>query len=253
MFFWCIVIGFFAGLVGYLAGLASLVSYPALLALGVPPVLANTSNTVGLLPSGLGSVAKMGKELAKLRYYPLTPQLIVAALAGLFGGWLLVSFDSAVFEKVVPYLVLLGTLAVAFQPKINAYAAKRGGKVRLPLPVFLAIFALIGIYSGYFGAGSGVLFVAMYSLATPASVSESVMMKAPMIFACDLIVTIYFIASGHVVWAAAAGIAIGSFLGGYVGPIIQSYIPERGMRIIVVLGGLAMTAWLLVQAMDVTP
>lgn len=252
MFFWCIIIGFFAGLVGYLAGLASLVFYPALLALGVPPVVANTSNTVGLLPSGLGSVAKMGKQLGTLRYYPLTPQLIVAAVAGLFGGWLLVSFDSAVFEKVVPYLVLLGTAAVAFHPKINAYADRCGGKLHLPLPVFLALFSLIAIYSGYFGAGSGVFFVALYSLATPASVSEAVMMKAPMIFACDLIVTIYFIATGHVVWAAAAGIAVGSFLGGYIGPIIQSFIPERGMRLIVVAGGLVMTLWLLAQAMDVS-
>ena len=135
-----------AGMIGYLVGLASLISYPALIAAGVPPVLANTSNTVGLLGAGVGSIANAWRRMAAVRIYPHWVQLAVSAAGGLAGGALLVVADPDVFEAVVPWLVLSGAVLVALSPRINGARTRR----RLPLPVYLPLLVLITIYGGYF-------------------------------------------------------------------------------------------------------
>ena len=238
-----VLAGVGAGIVGYLVGLASLVSYPVMVALGIPPVLANTSNTVALLGAGAGSVAKAWRRMLQVKVYPLWPQLLVSLVGGAVGGWLLIVADPAVFEAVVPWLVLTGTVLVMLSPRINGAVTKH----RLALWAFLAILLLITIYGGYFGAGAGVLFFALCVLATPMSAHDAVLMKTPMLLVSNMAAALIFITRGQVNWPAAIAVGVGAFAGGYVAPIIQRYIPENVMRWMVAVGGLVMTVWLIVR------
>ncbi|QHO90573.1 sulfite exporter TauE/SafE family protein [Actinomyces sp. 432] len=233
--------GVAAGIVGYLVGMASLVSYPAMLALGVPPVVANASNTVSLIPAGIGSLITSWDRLRQIRYYPLLPQALIAVVGGLAGGALLLVAPPGVFEAVVPWLVLLATALVALSPRLRQGATE----YRLPAPAFLALLAAITVYSGYFGAGAGVLFFALCTLGTPMNTHAAVVMKTPMLTLSNFSAAVLFIVHGEVNWGAALAVGAGSFAGGYAAPLIQRLIPERVIHAAVVVGGLVLTVWLL--------
>ncbi|RAX23947.1 sulfite exporter TauE/SafE family protein [Actinomyces sp. Z5] len=233
--------GVVAAIVGYLVGMASLVSYPAMLALGVPPVVANASNTVSLIPGGIGSLITSWDRLKQIRYYPLLPQALIAVVGGLVGGALLLVAPPGVFEAIVPWLVLLATALVALSPRLRRGATN----YRLPAPAFLALMAAIMVYSGYFGAGAGVLFFALCTLGTPMNTHAAVVMKTPMTTLSNFAAAVLFIVQGQVDWGAAITVGLGSFAGGYVAPLIQRLIPERVIHAAVVVGGLVLTVWLL--------
>lgn len=237
------VAGLGTGIVGYLMGLASLVSYPVLLAMGLPPVLANTTNTVALLGSGSGQVLGARKIIREVAYYPLWPQLLVSLIGGIAGGQLLLVMDPTFFEAVVPWMVLVSTLLVVLSPLIH----RAESDMKMPLWAFLTGLILVTMYAGYFGAGAGVPFFAMCVIGTPMTIHEAVAMKTPMILLANASASLAFIVQGQVDWPAAIVLGIGSFIGGYLGPVIQRFIPENLMRGLVVLGGLILTVWLLVR------
>lgn len=236
--------GIAAGVLGYLVGLASLVSYPVMVALGVPPVIANASNTVALIPGGVGSVLSSWQRLRQVKAYP--PALLVAAAAtgGVIGAVLLLKAPADAFQAVVPWLVLLATVLIAAGPRIE----RRSGTVRLATPAFLLFLVAVAVYGGYFGAGAGVMFLALCSAGTPLTTHESVLLKTPLLTVANLVAAVLFVMAEAVDWAAAVAVGLGSFVGGLIAPQIQRLIPERIMRLIVVAGGLVLTAWLLVQA-----
>ena len=240
MYAFLFVAGVGAGIAGYLVGLASLISYPAMVAMGIPPVVANTSNTVGLLGSGAGSVVGGWKRLRSLKTYPLSWQLTVSLFGGLAGGLLLVIVPSRVFEAVVPWLVALGTGLIAFGPLIN----RAQGTRRLPLGVYLTFLVPITIYGGYFGAGAGVLFLALCTLATPMGAHEAVLLKSPLLAFANLGAECVFVARDNIDWPAAVTVGLGAFVGGYAGPKVQRFFSERLLRWLVVVGGSAMVIWL---------
>ncbi|MFT0846234.1 sulfite exporter TauE/SafE family protein [Actinomycetaceae bacterium L2_0104] len=237
------VAGIGTGAVGYLMGLASLVSYPALLAIGLPPVIANTTNTVALLGSGAGSVTGARKLIQEVKLYPLWPQLLVSTIGGVIGGLLLLYLDPQTFEAVVPWMVLGGTMLVLISPMIRRFRTAR----TMPLWAFLLGLLLITSYAGYFGAGAGIPFFAMCVLGTTMTIHQAVAIKTPMILMANLSAAIVFARQGSVVWWAAVTLGIGAFVGGYLGPVIQRYISERLMRWLVAVGGIVLTIWLLVR------
>lgn len=236
--------GVAAGVLGYLVGLASLVSYPVMMALGVPPVVANASNTVALVPGGVGAVLSSWRCLKQVRTYPMLALLTSATLGGVVGAVLLLAAPATAFQTLVPWLVLLATLLIAAGPRIERHS----GHVRLSTPVFLVLLGVVAVYGGYFGAGSGIMFLALCSLGTPLTTHESVLLKTPLMTVANVVASILFILAGAVDWAAALAVGLGPFVGGLLGPQIQRLIPERVMRVVVVVGGLVLTAWLLLQA-----
>ncbi|MGO1858735.1 sulfite exporter TauE/SafE family protein [Ancrocorticia populi] len=237
------VAGIGAGAVGYLMGLASLVSYPVLLLAGLPPVLANTTNTVGLLGSGAGSVLGARHIIREIKIYPLWPQLLVSLVGGILGGQLLLVMDPKFFEAVVPWMVLASTILVIVSPLIHHAESNAA----MPLWGFLLGLLLVTTYAGYFGAGAGLPFFAMCVIGTPMTMHQAVAIKTPMILLANGSASVMFIIQGQVDWPIAITLAIGAFIGGYLGPVIQRVIPERIMRILVVLGGLILTVWLLLR------
>ena len=236
--------GVAAGLSGSIAGLASLFSYPALLAVGLPPVTANVSNTVALVFNSVGSVAGSRPELAgqtvRLRRLGLA-----GLLGGVVGGVLLLAGPAGAFEKLVPWLIGLGSIAILVRanPPATVTAAPHVDS-RL---VLVAVF-LIGVYGGYFGAAAGVLLLALLLATTPDPLARCNALKNVVLGLANLVAAAIFIVFGTVSWAAAVPLAVGLLVGGRVGPIVVRHSPARLLRVLIALAGLGLAVYLGVNA-----
>lgn len=238
-----ILAGVGTGIVGYLTGLASLVSYPALLAAGLSPVTANVSNTLGLVGIGVGATARAGKRFRGERAL-LVPQLLIAAAGGLVGAVLLLTGGESVFEAVVPWLIILGSVTLLAQPWLVRLRGEQDNRVLY----LIALFAIC-LYGGYFGAGAGVIYLAITLIATSEPFGRAMVLKSILLGVTNMVAAIAFIASalllgGPVNWLAALALGLGCFVGGWLGPRIQDFLPERGLRIFVALCGFGLAGWL---------
>ena len=245
--------GMAAGILGYFTGLASLTSYPALVFLGVPPVLANTTNTISMVGTGAGTLIGAWKRIRNAQGgFKLWPQLIVAALAGTVGGVLLLVADSGVFEFLVPWFILLGVVLFLFGPRIRKRMAENTGREQAHIALYLTALAGATIYCGYFSAGAGMIIMAIMALMTNMPLGDSLAMKALMVFVANVTSAIVFIVQGQVLWHEAIVMGVGMFAGGFIAPKIQRFVPEKALRIIVVIGGIVLTIWLFLRNFGVT-
>ena len=236
--------GALAGLVGTAGGITSLVSYPALLFAGVAPLQANVANIVALVACWPGSAAASRPELAGRGAW-LRRWGVVAALGGTAGSVLLLVTPAGLFGRVVPFLVAVGSLALLLQPRIAAWQAARSAPGRssaLILPC--GLFAL-SVYNGYFGAGSGVLLLALLLLTTEPSLVTANALKNMVVGAATITSAILFAVFAHVDWTVVAPLAAGTFAGSLVGPRVARRLPPGLLRWLVALTGLALAIRLL--------
>lgn len=271
--------GIGAGFVGYAVGASSLVSYPALLAFGIPPVLANASNTVGVVGTGMGGVMGARKELKGQAVRSIT-YVVIGAFGGVAGAFLLLKLDPSVFEFAAPVLILLSSLIIAINPRgrmqakqaaadataqlkhIEATeatdateAAKRATTPTTPHRppeqlvqpmsqdswwVWLGVVA-VAIYSGYFGAGAGTLALAMLDAAKIGPFHKINALKTLIGTGANISASVVFIIQGAVDWPAAIMLCIGCFIGGYIAPSITRKIPANIMRAAAVIAGIILT------------
>lgn len=271
--------GIGAGFVGYAVGASSLVSYPALLAFGIPPVLANASNTVGVVGTGIGGVMGARKELKGQAVRSIT-YVVIGAFGGVTGAFLLLKLDPSVFEFAAPVLILLSSLIIAINPRgrmqakqaaadataqlkhIEATeatdatdAAKRATTSTAPHRppeqlvqpmsqdswwVWLGVVA-VAIYSGYFGAGAGTLALAMLDAAKIGPFHKINALKTLIGTGANISASVVFIIQGAVDWPAAIMLCIGCFIGGYIAPPITRKIPANIMRAAAVIAGIILT------------
>ncbi|MGU3292377.1 TSUP family transporter [Williamsia sp. M5A3_1d] len=233
--------GFGAGLVGYITGLASIVSYPALLLAGLPPLAANVTNTVALVSVGVGSSAQSGSKLLD-EPRRLVALGLLAAAGGLAGAILLLRSSPGSFETVVPYLVALASAAVLAQPWLRRMAGHR----ELPT-VFAVGIAIVSVYGGYFGAGAGTIFLALALVTSAHPLWRATLLKSALLGICNLVAAIVFAATGPVHWVAAVAMGVGCLAGGYAGPPVVARLPETPLRITIGILGFALAAWLAVR------
>lgn len=271
--------GIGAGFVSYAVGASSLVSYPALLAFGIPPVLANASNTVGVVGTGIGGVMGARKELKGQAVRSIT-YVVIGAFGGVAGAFLLLKLDPSVFEFAAPVLILLSSLIIAINPRgrmqakqaaadataqlkhIEATeatdatdAAKRATTPTAPHRppeqlvqpmsqdswwVWLGVVA-VAIYSGYFGAGAGTLALAMLDAAKIGPFHKINALKTLIGTGANISASVVFIIQGAVDWPAAIMLCIGCFIGGYIAPPITRKIPANIMRAAAVIAGIILT------------
>lgn len=271
--------GIGAGFVGYAVGASSLVSYPALLAFGIPPVLANASNTVGVVGTGIGGVMGARKELKGQAVRSIT-YVVIGAFGGVAGAFLLLKLDPSVFEFAAPVLILLSSLIIAINPRgrmqakqaaadataqlkhIEATeatdateAAKRATTPTAPHRppeqlvqpmsqdswwVWLGMVA-VAIYSGYFGAGAGTLALAVLDAAKIGPFHKINALKTLIGTGANISASVVFIIQGAVDWPAAIMLCIGCFIGGYIAPSITRKIPANIMRAAAVIAGIILT------------
>lgn len=226
-----------AGLSGSLAGLASLFSYPALLAVGLPPTVANMTNTVGLLFSSIGSVASSQPEL--VGQWPRIRRLApLVAVSGGAGAALLFLTPPGGFEKIVPFLVGGASVVLLLQPRIRAAAAE-GSHRQGPLMIVGLIG--VGVYGGYFGAAAGVLLLALLMIGLPVSLLQANGLKNVLLGVANGVAAIAFALFGPVAWAAAAPLAVGVLAGSWLGPIIARRLPTNVLRIGIALAGIGLS------------
>ena len=235
-----LVAGAAAGLIGSVAGLASLISYPALLAVGLGPVQANVTNTVSLVWSGVGSALGSRVELTgqSLRLRPL---MAAAGLGGLTGGGLLLLTPAEAFEAVVPWLIALASVMVLAAPAADELEDRTSGRAG-PL-VVVGIF-VIGIYGGYFGAAAGVMMLALLLVAARDTTVRSIAAKNVLLGVANGVAALSFVLLGPVDWAAVLPMAVGFFAGGRLGPAVARRAPARLLRVLVGLSGLGLAAYL---------
>lgn len=235
--------GLGAGVLTSTVGVASLLSFPVLLALGLPPVVANASNTVGMLPAGVSG--SFGYR-AELREHPRVAVVVVltCAVGAVAGATLLLALPSGVFEAVVPWLILFTCLLVGAQPAISGWLLRRrddADQVPVPRtrvsPVTGFFATLVGMYGGYFGAGSGVMMVAVLGFGLDLDLRVVNGLKTLAILASNLVATVIFVALADLAWDAIALLALGSVVGGYVGARIGRRIPPTLFRVLVVAAG----------------
>lgn len=258
---------------GYAVGASSLVSYPALLAFGIPPVLANASNTVGVVGTGIGGVMGARKELKGQAVRSIT-YVVIGAFGGVAGAFLLLKLDPSVFEFAAPVLILLSSLIIAINPRgrmqakqaaadataqlkhIEATdAAKRATTPTAPHRppeqlvqpmsrdswwVWLGVVA-VAIYSGYFGAGAGTLALAVLDAAKIGPFHKINALKTLIGTGANISASVVFIIQGAVDWPAAIMLCIGCFIGGYIAPPVTRKIPANIMRAAAVVAGIILT------------
>lgn len=225
-----------AGAINALAGGGTLVTFPVLTAVGIPPIAANVTNTVALSPGYLGAtVAQKGEILQqRRRLWFLLP---AAALGGLVGGLLLLRTSERLFRELVPFLILTASLLLAVQEPLRRWLvarAERGGRPPphegwAAVPIFLG-----AIYGGYFGAGLSVIILAVLALTLDDSLTRLNALKQVVAFITNLTAAAFFLFSGQVVWSAAAVMAVGALVGGTLGGRLAGRVQPATLRRVVV-------------------
>ncbi|HUZ19337.1 MAG TPA: sulfite exporter TauE/SafE family protein [Acidimicrobiales bacterium] len=237
---WLVLAGFGGGLSGSVAGLASLVSYPALLAVGLPPVAANVSNTVALVFSTTGSVWGSRPELTGQR--ARARRLAASAVGGgIVGAVLLLATPSRSFALVVPWLIGLASLGVLIRrnPTRPVPASSHPPGWALSAGVFL-----IAVYGGYFGAAAGVLMLSVLLLSTGETLARSNAMKNVLLGGANAVAAVAFIAFGPVRWTVVLPLAAGFLVGGRLGPAVVRRAPSRPLRALIACAGLGLAVHL---------
>ncbi|TFV50360.1 sulfite exporter TauE/SafE family protein [Blastococcus sp. TF02A-35] len=247
-FLFLVAAGVGAGLTGSIAGLASLVSYPALLATGLPPVTANVTNTVALVLNAVGSVSASRPEL-RGQGRRLRPLLAAAVLGGTTGAVLLLLTPSDAFERIVPWLIAGASAAILVQrpPRELAADGVAHAPPRDPRWLPLGTFA-VTIYGGYFGAAAGVLLLAMYLLTTGEGLPRGNAMKNVVLGVANGVAALGFVVLADVAWSAALPLALGFFVGGRIGPRVVRRAPQAALRTVIAVAGLGLAVHLGIQA-----
>lgn len=234
--------GFGAGVLTSTVGVASLLSFPVLIALGIPPVVANASNTLGLIPAGLGGSVGYRREL---REQPRVTWTVVAtaSIGAVGGAVLLLALPSSVFESIVPWLILFTCLLVGAQPWISRWLRSArhpdDHHPRTALSPATTFFAgLTGVYGGYFGAGAGVMMMAVLSLGLDLELRIVNALKTLALLAANLVAGLIFVLAADLDYTAVGLLAAGSLVGGYAGSHLGRILPPAVLRVLVVLAGL---------------
>jgi uncharacterized membrane protein YfcA len=242
--------GLAAGTINTVVGSGTLITFPTLLAFGYPPVLANVSNNVGLVPGVASGVYGYRAELGGQRRRVLRLGS-ASLLGGLLGAVLLLVLPQGAFKAIVPALIAIAVVMVVIQPRLATWvAARQAGRhpgrtadaVAPPVVGGPALWVLVfaaGIYGGYFGAAQGVLLIGLLGIALNDSLQRINAVKNVLAGVVNGIAAIVFIIATHVDWGAAGLIAAGSIIGGQVGARIGRRLPPWGLRVLIVCVGTA--------------
>lgn len=242
----------FAGTINTVVGSGSLVTFPVLLAAGYSPIVANVTNTIGLVPGSLSGSIGYRRELrgqgARLR------QLGLASVAGgLTGALLLLTLPGSVFDQVVPVLILLACALVAAQPRLSrALGRRRTLSRRQPQavehggPFLLVTVYATAVYGGYFGAAQGVILIALLAIFIPEDLQRLNAAKNVLALLVNGVAAVVFVVLSHIAWEAAGVLAAGALLGGQAGATVGRRLPPTVLRAIIVVVGVAVAVKLVV-------
>jgi len=233
-------VGVLAGIINGVVGSGTLLTFPVLVALGIPPVSANGTNTTGLFPGSFGATWPSRDELIPRRRR-LWPLVLVSFVFALGGALLVIALPPSVFSSVVPWLIGAAVVLVAVQPwlvrRLNARDSARETPQGPPSPGLLAAIAGTGTYGGYFGAAQGVMLLAVLGVLDDTDPRRANGVKNLLAFSANTAAAIVFMVTGRVVWPAAVAIAVGAVVGGYIGGHGARRLPQWVFRILIIAVG----------------
>jgi uncharacterized membrane protein YfcA len=240
---------FAAGAINAVAGGGSLVSFPALVAVGYSSKASNVTNTVALWPGYVGGSYGYRGELQRQRRR-ITLLALPSILGALAGSIILLATSNSVFDHLVPFLIVFACGVMAFQDPLSAWAQRHSlvsqHQDHVPVTLHVAIF-LLAMYGAYFGAGLGILTLAMLGILLPDDLQHSNALKGLLSALINLVAVLYFVAFGPVRWAPAAVMALAALLGGYLGVGLARRLGKRWLRLAVILYGLFVAVVMLIR------
>ena len=233
-----VVAAFFAGMLNTIAGGGTFLTFPALVYTGVPVVTANATSAVAVFPGYLGGAIGFGRELRTFDQKKLLRTVALTAAGGLIGSLLLLVSSDAAFSAVVPFLLLLATLAFAFGDRVQGWARAR----RLDTSEGPVGTVLVAIYGGYFNGGLGIVLLALFSLWGMRDLNAMNGLKNGLSFTLSAISVATFALAGIVVWPQAIVMMLAATTGGYAGAPVARALPRPVVRGIVIAVGAIMSA-----------
>lgn len=233
--------GLAAGMASAMVGGASLISFPVLIGFGLPPLIANVTNTAGLVPTAIGAAMASQSELRGKRSQVLL-LAVPAVIGSLTGVALLLSFPASTFERLVPFLIAGSSLLVGAQPWI---VARVGSRLMSRNRGGLWLSTLVACcYGGYFGAAAAVLFLGLAGLFSADSMHELNALKNVLMGITNAVAMVAFAFLANPRWSVAAALAIGSLVGGGVGMRLVRFVPARVLRAVIAVMGVSVALWL---------
>ncbi|HTZ85525.1 MAG TPA: sulfite exporter TauE/SafE family protein [Solirubrobacteraceae bacterium] len=239
--------GMAAGTINTVVGSGTLITFPVLLAFGYAPVTANISNTIGLVPGSVSGAIGYRRELSGQRGRAL--RLGVASLlGGITGAVLLLVLPASTFKAIVPAFIAIALVLALAQPALNRRLAHHvaGGARRVSVLLPVAVY-VTGVYGGYFGAGQGIILLAILGVALPQSLHDSNALKNVLAGLVNGVAGVYFVFAANVRWGPAAIIAGSSILGAQLGARYGRRLPPDALRALIVLVGVAAIVRLLTE------
>lgn len=232
--------GIVAGAINAVVGSGTLFTFPVLLAFGYAPVVANVSNTVGLVPGSVAGAVGYREELLGQRAR-VTRLGSASVTGGIAGAVLLLTLPASAFKDIVPVFIVIALVLILTQPRISRALARRRDPGRHreragPLTV-AAVFAS-GVYGGYFGAAQGIMLISILALGIDDDLQRLNALKVVLAGLVNLVAGVLFIFVAHVAWAPAGLIAAGSIVGGILGARGGRRLPAWALRLVIVAVGI---------------
>lgn len=235
-----VLAAFAAGVLNAVAGGGSFLTFPALVFVGVPPIVANATSALAVSPGYLGSTLGFRPELRALPRRRLLRELILSALGGLLGAWLLLVTPAQVFVGVVPWLLLFATVLFALGPQLaqRAQARQPGGLAAWREPGLL----LVAVYGGYFNGGLGILLMALYTLSGESRIHTVNALKNLNSLVLSWLAVAAFVLAGSIAWREGVLMMLAATAGGFWGARWSRRLPVQALRWGVIVTGLLMSA-----------
>jgi uncharacterized membrane protein YfcA len=231
--------GVVAGTINTVVGSGSLITFPVLLAFGYPPVVANVSNTVGIVPGSVTGAVGYRRELTGQRRR--VASLAWASLAGgVLGAALLLILPASAFKAIVPVFIAIALVMIVVQPRLSSWLETHRPRVRSRAgPLATAAVFACGVYGGYFGAAQGIMLLAILTLSIQDDLQRINALKVVLAGLVNLVAGVVFVIAAHIAWAPAALLAAGTLLGGFVGAGAGRRLPPSALRAAIVVVGVA--------------
>ncbi len=231
---------FAAGALNAVAGGGTLITFPALVAAGVPPIVANATSSVSQWPGYLASSLTFRRELSGQR--AMVGMSAASLLGGLAGGWLVTVVSPRLFDVLIPWLILLATAMFAFSTTLTRWMSQHAANVGRSTSALLVGQFVVSIYGGFFGGGMGIMMLALYSLFALDTLTRMNALKTWLSVLISGVAVLTFIVAGLVDWPAALVMLAGTVLGGVAGARLARRLPALWLKRIVVALGSVLTA-----------
>lgn len=235
-----------AGAVNAVAGGGSFITFPTLMYIGIPAKYANATNTVALWPGQVASIGAYRRQFGSLTWKTMTPLLVTALVGGIAGAWTLLKTPETTFVRLVPWLILAATIIFTLSGRITRWVRRRsasGEHHEFNTGRGVVLQSFIAFYIGYFGAGAGILILAMLALLGMEEIHSMNALKALLTTVSNGVAMVLFVFSHAVRWPETVLMVVASMLGGYFGAHFAQKTKPEYVRAIVIVIGLTLSAY----------